>query len=78
MEALGRFALEAQLSKRFAPGISAHHLNYEREGVNLIWIFFELAAPLPQGFHDVITMQRGNAFLFDVAAEEEWGLSFED
>jgi len=71
MEALGRFALEVQLSKPFAPEISARHLHYEREGVNLIWIFSELADPLPQGFHDVITMQRGNAFLFDVAAEEE-------
>ncbi|WP_206245412.1 competence protein CoiA family protein [Novosphingobium terrae] len=71
VETLGRFTLEVQLSKPFAPEISARHLHYEREGVSLIWIFSELAVPLPQGFHDVITMQRGNAFLFDATAEEE-------
>ena len=69
MGELGRFALEVQLSKPFAPEIAARHLHYEREGVRLIWIFRELESPLPQGFHDVITMQRGNAFLFDDAAQ---------
>ena len=65
MEGLGQFAVEVQLSKPFAPEIVARHLHYEREGVSIIWVFVSLAAPLPQGFHDVITMQRGNAFLFD-------------
>ncbi len=71
MTGLGRFAVEVQLSKPFAPEISARHLHYDREGVKLIWVFLELAKPLPQGFHDVISMQRGNAFLFDAAAEAE-------
>lgn len=66
---LGRFALEVQLSKPFAPEIAARHLHYEREGVRLIWIFRRLDEPLPQGFHDVITMQRGNAFIFDDDAQ---------
>lgn len=61
----GKFAIEVQLSKPFAPEITARHLHYEAEGVVLIWVFRELAAELPQGFHDVITLQRGNAFLFD-------------
>lgn len=74
MSELGRFALEVQLSKPFAPEIAARHLHYEREGVRLIWIFRELESPLPQGFHDVITMQRGNAFLFD---EDAQGASIE-
>lgn len=69
MRELGRFALEVQLSKPFAPEIAARHLHYEREGVRLLWIFHELADPLLQGFHDVITMQRGNAFIFDAAAQ---------
>lgn len=71
MTGLGRFAVEVQLSKPFAPEISARHLHYDREGVNLIWVFLELAKPLPQGFRDVISMQRGNAFLFDAPAEAE-------
>ena len=65
MGELGRFALEIQISKPFAPEIIARHIHYEREGVNLIWIFHNLEEPLPQGFHDVITVQRGNAFVFD-------------
>jgi hypothetical protein len=69
MGKLGRFALEVQLSKPFAPEIAARHLHYEREGVRLIWIFGELEDPLPQGFHDVVTMQRGNAFVFDEDAQ---------
>ncbi|WP_231382216.1 hypothetical protein [Sphingobium indicum] len=72
MGALGAFALEIQLSKPFAPEIAARHLHYDREGVSLIWIFRDLAsgagADLPQGFRDVITMQRGNAFVFDADA----------
>lgn len=62
---LGRFALEVQLSKPFAPEIADRHLYYGREGIGLIWVFSGIAEPLPQGFHDVITMQRGNAFVFD-------------
>ncbi len=65
IDKLGRFALEIQISKPFAPEITARHIHYEREGVSLIWIFHSLEEPLPQGFHDVITMQRGNAFVFD-------------
>jgi len=65
MESLGRFALEIQLSKPFAPEITARHVHYEQEGVSLIWIFHALEEPLPQSFHDVISMQRGNAFVFD-------------
>ncbi|NRD88183.1 hypothetical protein C8024_00020 [Sphingopyxis sp. BSNA05] len=66
---LGKFALEVQLSKPFAPEIAARHIHYDNEGVRLVWIFNILEDPLPQGFHDVITMQRGNAFLFDDAAQ---------
>lgn len=62
---LGKFAIEVQLAKPFAPEIAARHLHYEAEGVALIWVFRELAVEQPQGFHDVITLQRGNAFLFD-------------
>lgn len=62
---LGRFALEIQLSKPFAIEIAARHLHYDREGVSLLWIFSRLDEPPPQGFRDVITMQRGNAFVFD-------------
>lgn len=69
MGSLGRFALEIQLSKPFAPEIAARHLHYDREGVALVWIFNMLEHPMPQGFHDVVTMQRGNAFVFDEAAE---------
>lgn len=65
MDQLGQFALEVQLAKPFAPEIAARHLHYDREGVRLVWIFNSLEEPLPQGFHDVITMQRGNAFVFD-------------
>ena len=68
LEGLGSFAIEVQLAKPFAPEIAARHLHYEAEGVALIWVFRELPAELPQGFHDVITLQRGNAFLFDDAA----------
>lgn len=68
IEGLGQFAIEAQLSKPFAPEIAARHLHYEREGVALLWAFRELEANLSQGFRDVITMQRGNAFVFDDAA----------
>nr|WP_157073554.1 hypothetical protein [Sphingomonas soli] len=68
IEGIGRFAFEVQLSKPFAFEIAARHLHYEAEGVSLIWVFRELEADLPQGFRDVITLQRGNAFLFDVAA----------
>lgn len=66
---LGRFALEVQLSKPFAPEIAARHLHYEAEGIKLVWVFHTLEEPMPQGFHDVVTMQRGNAFLFDDEAE---------
>lgn len=68
IEGLGRFAIEAQLSKPFAPEIAARHLHYEREGVALLWAFREIEENLPQGFRDVVTMQRGNAFGFDDAA----------
>ena len=59
---LGRFAVEIQLSKPFAPEIVARQLFYNREGISLIWLFRELLDPLPQGFRDVLTLQRGNAF----------------
>lgn len=65
LDGLGKFAIEVQLSKPFAPEIAARQLHYEAEGVALIWVFRQLEAELPQGFHDVITLQRGNAFLFD-------------
>ncbi|MCH2220524.1 MAG: hypothetical protein MK097_09405 [Dechloromonas sp.] len=66
---LGRFALEVQLSKPFAPEIAARHVHYDAEGVALVWIFNSLEDPMPQGFHDVVAMQRGNAFVFDDEAE---------
>lgn len=66
---LGRFALEVQLSKPFAPEIAARHLHYDAEGIALVWIFITLEDPMPQGFHDVVAMQRGNAFVFDDEAE---------
>jgi hypothetical protein len=69
MDGLGRFALEVQLSKPFAPEIAARHVHYDREGISLIWVFRTLENPMPQGFHDVVTMQRGNAFVFDDVAE---------
>ncbi len=65
MGILGRFAVEVQLSKPFAPEIVARHVHYERENVGLIWVFHRLDDLLPQGFRDVINMQRGNAFVFD-------------
>jgi hypothetical protein len=68
MNGIGRFAIEVQLSKPFAFEIAARHLHYRREGVSLIWVFSELADDLPQGFRDVITLQRGNAFVFDATA----------
>lgn len=68
LEGLGKFVIEVQLSKPFAPEIAARHLHYEAEGVALVWVFRDLPDELPQGFHDVITLQRGNAFLFDDAA----------
>lgn len=68
LDGLGKFAIEVQLSKPFAPEIIARHLHYEAEGVALLWVFRELPPELPQGFHDVITLQRGNVFLFDDAA----------
>ena len=66
---LGRFALEVQLSKPFAPEIAARHVHYDAEGITLVWIFNTLEDPMPQGFHDVVAMQRGNAFVFDDEAE---------
>lgn len=66
---LGRFALEVQLSKPFAPEIAARHVHYDAEGIALVWIFSTLENPMPQGFHDVVAMQRGNAFVFDDEAE---------
>ncbi|MYM00251.1 hypothetical protein GR702_21130 [Novosphingobium sp. FGD1] len=69
MGPLGRFVLEVQLSKPFAPEIAARHLHYEREGEHLIWVFSELENPMPLGFRDVVTMQRGNAFVFDHTAQ---------
>lgn len=68
LDGVGKFAIEVQLSKPFAFEIAARHLHYRREGVSLIWVFSELADELPQGFRDVIALQRGNAFLFDAAA----------
>ncbi len=62
LEGLARFAIEIQLSKPFALEIAARQLFYNREGISLIWLFRDLDAPLPQGFRDVITLQRGNAF----------------
>lgn len=62
LEGLARFAIEIQLSKPFAPEIAARQLFYNREGISLIWLFRNLDDPLPQGFRDVITLQRGNAF----------------
>ena len=70
MEGLGKFAFEVQLSKPFIFEIAARHLHYEAEGISLIWVFHELADELPQGFRDVITAQRGNAFVFDQSAFE--------
>lgn len=79
IKGLGKFAIEVQLSKPFAPEIAARHLHYEAEGVALVWVFRQLEAELPQGFHDVITLQRGNAFLFDdpafVASAERGALT---
>ena len=72
-EKLGRVAFEIQLSKPFAPEIAARHIFYEAEGVPLIWVFHELdlvGGELPQGFRDIITMQRGNAFVLDAPAIE--------
>lgn len=66
---LGRFALEVQLSKPFAPEVAARHVHYDVEGIALVWIFNSLEEPMPQGFHDVVAMQRGNAFVFDDEAE---------
>jgi hypothetical protein len=68
---LGKFAVEVQLSKPFALEIAARHLHYQQEGVSLIWVFQELPSDLPQGFRDVITMQRGNAFILDEGAISE-------
>ncbi|MCW3848102.1 hypothetical protein OF829_12700 [Sphingomonas sp. LB-2] len=68
IEGVGRFAFEVQLSKPFAFEIAARHQHYQAEGVSLIWVFRGLDAELPQGFRDVISFQRGNAFLFDEAA----------
>ena len=61
----GAFAIEVQLSKPFATEIAARQLHYEREDVRLVWVFHELPDQLPQGFWDVITQQRGNAFVFN-------------
>lgn len=69
LSGLRRFALEVQLSKPFAPEIAARHVHYDDEGVALVWIFNALEDPMPQGFHDVVAMQRGNAFVFDDEAE---------
>jgi hypothetical protein len=68
IDGLGQFAIEVQLSKPFAPEIVARQLFYEAEGVNLLWVFAQLDPEPPQGFRDVIALQRGNAFLFDEAA----------
>lgn len=62
---LGEFAIEVQLSKPFATEVVERQSHYDREGVGLIWVFAEIPDPLPQGFQDVITSQRGNAFVFD-------------
>jgi hypothetical protein len=62
---LGEIAIEVQLSKPFATEVVARQMHYEHENVGLVWVFVELPDPLPQGFQDVITSQRGNAFLFD-------------
>lgn len=69
LSGLGRFALEVQLSKPFALEIAARHVHYDAEGIALVWIFSTLENPMPQGFHDVVAMQRGNAFVFDEEAE---------
>lgn len=69
-EGVGRLAFEVQLSKPFAFEIAARHLHYQAEGISLIWVFRGIGPELPQGFRDVISVQRGNAFLFDDAAFE--------
>ncbi|MDG6079920.1 hypothetical protein E3U23_12040 [Erythrobacter litoralis] len=69
LSGLGRFAFEVQLSKPFAPEIAARHVHYDAEGITLVWIFNTLECPMPQGFHDVVAMQRGNVFVFDDEAE---------
>lgn len=71
LQGLGRFSIEVQLSKPFAPEVMARQLHYEREGVKLLWVFDQLDLQPPQGFQDVITLQRGNAFLFDRVAMEK-------
>lgn len=80
-EGLGRFAVEIQLSKPFAPEIVARQLFYAREGISLIWLFREVGTSLPQGFRDVITLQRGNAFVISDdalrASEKQKTLSFD-
>ena len=62
IEGLARFAIEIQLSKPFAPEVVARQLFYDREGISLVWLFRSLSDPMPQGFRDVLTLQRGNAF----------------
>jgi competence CoiA-like predicted nuclease len=38
IDGLGKFAIEVQLSKPFAPEIVARHIHYEAEGVALLWV----------------------------------------
>lgn len=68
LDGLGKFAVEVQLSKPFPPEIAARQIHYDREGVNLLWVFRDLPDELPQGFRDVVAMQRGNPFIFDDGA----------
>jgi len=66
----GSFAVEFQMSGTFQTEISARCKHYEREGIPLLWILFDIdtAASLPQSMNDVIRRHRGNAFVLDQAA----------
>ena len=66
-DGLGRFALEVQLSKPLRRKLQPAIFTMRLRGSNR-WIFHALEDPMPQGFHDVVTMQR-NAFIFDEEAE---------
>lgn len=65
------FAVEIQLSNTFQTEISARCLHYQREGVPLIWVLYNVDPKIddiPQSFIDVIRRHRGNAFLLDKEA----------
>ena len=66
-----RVAVEIQLSNTFQTEVSARCLHYEREGVGLIWVLYDLdlqSGDLPQSFRDVVLRHRGNAFSLDAEA----------